>query len=114
MKNILIFSMLVFFSSCSKEDVQSHSPEYPNLRLWAIVICGGEMDYNETTPVEWQDKIIDILETKHFTVESHDLGFIEQENFVGCGNCRRTGYYLDISVPENQREALMKLGFMDK
>ena len=110
---ILILSVFVFLS-CNKNEVfDLNNPAYPNMRLWALVFCSSDLDYNEDSPVKWKEKVLDSLEIWNFNVLSNHLGFKEQEPFIGCGNCRRTGDYLDVIVPENQKEDLKKLGFKD-
>ena len=106
--------ILITIISCSYEGYEvTKSPEYPYQRLWAKVICGNVLDYKEETPKEWRNKVLDTLETRGFNIEIHHLGFIEQESFIGCGNCRLTGDYLDVIVPEEERENLKKLGFSE-
>ena len=91
----------------------TESPEAPYLRMWAKHLCSPDFDYNEATPEEWKDKVLDTLKVRGFNVTEHQLGFIEQETIPMCGNCSRTGDYLDVIVPDNQTEGLMSLGFID-
>ncbi len=104
--------ILVIFASCNKKEYHAtKTVEYPYMRLWALTICGSDFDYKEDSPKEWEDKVLDSLNSKGFEIIEHHLGFIKQEPFLGCGNCRRTGDFLDVIVPKNQREKLKKLGF---
>lgn len=102
------------FSACDKEVYEvTESQVYPSLRMWAKHLCSYDFDYNEATPEEWKDKVLDTLKARDFDVTSYQLGFIEQEPFVGCGNCMRSGDYIDVIVPDDQREDLMSFGFID-
>lgn len=109
----LIF-IIIAISSCNKEGYEVTTyPEAPYLRMWAMHACWADFDYVEATPEEWKNKVLDTLKARNFDVETHQLGYIEQEPFVGCGNCMRSGDYLDVIVPDDQREDLMSLGFSE-
>ncbi len=113
---IVLFFLIAFSTSCNKsayEDTKHPAPPY--LRMWAMQACSTTFDinYNES-PEDWSSRIRDTLDMKGFDIISYHLGFIEQEPFRGCGNCRKTGDYLDVEVPDNQKNDLKKLGFGDE
>ena len=83
--------------------------------MCAMQACSTTFDinYNES-PENWSSRIRDTLDMKGFDIISYHLGFIEQEPFRGCGNCRKTGDYLDVEVSDNQKNDLKQLGFSDE
>ena len=113
MKN-LIGLMIVFaiVVSCSKDNNVKESPEYPYLRLWAATNCGS-LELKEDTPELWKDKVLDSLNTWDYNIIKHHLGYIKQDFYTGCAICVHTGDFLDVIVPDNQREKLKNLGFQE-
>ncbi|HHH55303.1 MAG TPA: hypothetical protein ENK91_16710 [Bacteroidetes bacterium] len=108
---MIVFALIV---SCNKPEYNvTENPEDSYMRLWAVSFCGNSLDIKEDTPELWKDKVLDSLNAWEYDVLEYHLGFIEQEPFIGCGNCIRTGDYLDVIVPDNQREKLKKLGFQE-
>ncbi len=104
----LLFSLIVACQS-SKEDVL----DAPLLRYWAMQACSTPLDIDyEMTPDQWSEKVVTYLQSEGFQVEDSVIGFEEivYDDPI-CGNCLRTGDYIDVLVPEDQREALEALGF---
>jgi len=114
MKKLLLLSAIFILTaiSCDKNEYEiTSSPEYPFMRMWAMEACSSDFDYKEDSANKWGEKVLLILKNKDFNIKNHHLGFIKQKDFIGCGNCMRTGDYLDVEVPENQRQELKNIGF---
>ena len=115
-KTLFLIIALIAFVSCNKSDYEdTKHPAPPYLRMWAMQACSTTFDinYNES-PENWSSRIRDTLDVKGFDIISFHLGFVEQEPFIGCGNCLRTGDYIDVEVPDNQKNELKRLGFSDE
>ncbi len=115
-KSLFIFIAFLAFISCNKSDYEATKhPEPPYLRMWAMQACSTTFDiYNNESPENWSSRIRDTLDMKGFDIISYHLGFVEQEPFIGCGNCLRTGDYIDVEIPDNQKKKLKQLGFSDE
>ena len=99
--------------SCDKNEYEINpKPDYPYLRMWAMENCSSDFEYAENSAKEWEEKVLRNLKKRDFDINKHHLGFIKQKEFSGCGNCRRTGDYIDIEVPEEQRKDLKRFGFI--
>ena len=74
--------------------------------------CGSDLDYNEETVAQWNTKVLHKLDSTGFEIRSARTRYTEVANGF-CGNCARTGDYMDILVLEDQRADLLELGFRE-
>ncbi len=105
----LLFSALVACHS-SEDDTL-----FPYLRYW-----DNWGDYSspleiesDMTPEEWSKKIVKYLRVRGVQVQGVKTGFQKIEVW-GCPVGVRTGDYIDVLVPLDQRVVLKKLGFQEE
>lgn len=112
---ITLLFVSILSSSCNKSEYEvTKHPETPYLRMWAMTACSTEFDFDSGgTVLDWEEKILDALKARNITVLTHHIGFIKQKDFIGCGNCLRTGDYIDVEVSDSQISKLRELGFGD-
>ena len=119
MKYLVSFLLVLpVFISCNNEQENDFviPPTAVELRMNAIVACGGDLDIeHEETGVQWATRVLLDISKKQIPVLASEVGFDESllEQVGWCGNCAPTGDYLQVVVMPEYVEELQPLGFQE-